>query len=1282
MQKLTRHRLASLACFARPAVLAALAFVAGGGLSGCGDNKPKARLSDGGLCSGSFISPANNATVTAADATGGSCANGFEIVVATSQPDGTSVDLFVGAQKAATAAVSGAEVHFTGVILSEGPNMLKATFGSGASSCTLPEATVTVSCNLPTCTVTKPVIDATHVALNGVPVAMGGNRASAAGSPYQVEFDVMTNIEDGQTVQLRVTPMAAAANTAVIEGTAVSGKVVFAGVPLVPDGNYTVQAVCTNRAGSVGRSTPGMYPVDSTAPALTISSPANGHFFAPGELDPVTHTFPVCAQTPDKDATALPAALGAATKNLSAAIGTAAPDATNGYVAVLATGTDSCINVPCTSSTPIDLTVTLKDAAGNATTKIITQVSCATDLPGVTIVTPTSDTTVNSTPPFSDVTQHLLAATSSNTRKDQNVTQPGAQFTVVACADKAGMATLYAGATGGALNGIAGPIATVAAVAGDNCPNGFSQVARFPGASLPDSQENADGSLSVATELRVDVLTATTAVGSSQPVIIWVESSAPNIQQSIPNPLCGLIHQGTTNWTTPIRLLSTAPAVTLTVTNSGVPTDYVPTNWTNGFANFSAVTFLLGISQVAAVATDPAGNSGALMAPCTVTVGTPPIVTFVTPMTTNTLCAVGSTSGSCIPDGDGATPGWQGNLDVTVTVSGIPNPTGTVDFTAGTTDLGMVAIDNTGHARLGNVTIPDGKGVVLTAATSDISGQGIGTTSETLIVDTVPPDRVAAVTATVTNRRQTTIHLAWTAPGDVGQSVFSYVVKASKSPFTTANFDAAATISYTGSPAAPGAADGIDATSLLIENNYYFAVASVDAAGNRGTIATAGPSIAHFNMKVLVPPAGGPTNERFGAAMDGVADVNGDGKSDILVGTISGQRVYIFNGSAAFNTVTAPTTVITGQANVGFGRQFIDVGDIDADGKDDYAISAPLLGNGKIYIFKGRASWNPTYTADSDADYILDLGASYAATSFGASLTRLGDFNGDGVDDFAASAFGFNGNRGRVVVILGRSGFTAAGLNLQTIDGDTAYPGGFFGASILGIGRLYANTAGTTLVAAATNAGTNTRGRVYAFHGIPGTTATVNAISADNFVEGPVDNGIYGTFLGLVGPLAGVPGLAITTGRATALGNGVVDIHFGSTIAGPFSASPLRFTDSLATGASDVFGRVIGGCAFAGTSITSSLIGDGKPDLIMTPVLESGGDASRIYLVDGARLFAITSPADVVTNADVILPLPSDWKSLPLQRNAMIRDLDGDGYGDFAIGENISTGVGRLAVFW
>jgi hypothetical protein len=1277
MHTLTRHGLSSLTRLARAALVAALGVIAGGALVDCGDNKPKARMNtdggaDGGLCSGSFISPANNATVTAANAVGGSCANGFEIVVATSQPDGTSVDLFVGAQRAATATVSGAEVHFMGVVLSEGANVLKATFSASCSTM----ATVTASCNLPTCTITKPVIDATHVALNGVPVAMNGNRASAVGSPYQVEFDVTTNIEDGQTVQLRVTPMAAAANTAVIEGTAVSGKVVFAGVPLVPDGNYTVQAVCTNKAGAVGRSTSGMYPVDSTAPVLTISSPANGHYFAPGEIP--NGTFPVCAQTPDKDATALPAALGAAAKNLSVAVGTAAPDATNGYVAVTATGTDACVNVTCTSSTPIDLNVTLKDAAGNSTTKTITQISCATNLPGVTIVAPTSDTTANDPVPFNDVSQHVLAATSSNARKDLDPNKPGAQFNVVACADKSGKATLFAGSMGGTLTAVAGPVDTAPAGAGDGCPNGFPNVAKFLSATLPDSQENADETLAKATELRVDLTTPASATGSSAAVDLWIDSSAPNIQPYLPNPLCGLIHQSATDWTTTVQLLSTTAAVTLVVNSPSGSMSYPTGSRMSTFNTFPNVTFFQGVNQVTATGSDAAGNLGVLTSPCSVTVGTPPIVTFTAPTSNNTLCASVSTTGTCVADADGVMTGWQGNLAVNVTVAGVPAQTGMVTFTAGGTPLGTASIDTSGNAQLANVTIPDGKAVAIAATTTDIGGNGMGTATETLIVDTVVPDAVAVITPTVTNRRQTTFHLTWNAPADSGQPVTSYLIKVSKTAITPANFNAAANVVYTGSPSAPGAIDGIDVVDRLIENNYYFAVAALDAAGNRSAVVSAGPAIAKFNLKVL----SGSGAESFSYSVEGVADLNGDGKSEILVGANNGQNAYIFNGSANFASVTAPSVVISGPASSGFGRQFIDIGDIDADGKDDFAISAPLAPNGRVYIFRGRTTWNPTYSADTDADYKIELDSSYAGAFFGACLTRLGDFNGDGIDDFAIGSFRYNAGRGRVVIVLGKAGFSGAAPDIMTIDGDPAFPAGLFGRVVVGIGTFYTATQGTSLVVGAPVSAPNGRGRVYSFRGRPGTSgAFVANTAADNFIDGPIDNAGYGSSLALVGGLAGVPGVALSAGLNTALGAGVVDLYYGSSTVGPFGVAPLRFTDSLASG-TDTFGWLVMGSALPGTSTTVSVIGDGKPDLVMLPFTESGGGPARVYIVDGARFATLPSPTNVVTGADVILPLPPDWKAVSLQRNGLIRDLDGDGYADFAIGENLANTAGRLAVYW
>ncbi len=105
-------------------------------------------------------------------------------------------------------------------------------------------------------------------------------------------------------------------------------------------------------------------------------------------------------------------------------------------------------------------------------------------------------------------------------------------------------------------------------------------------------------------------------------------------------------------------------------------------------------------------------------------------------------------------------------------------------------------------------------------------------------------------------------------------------------------------------------------------------------------------------------------------------------------------------------------------------------------------------------------------------------------------------------------------------MILGRAGFSAANLNVQVIDGDPAYTTGAFGVAVLGMGRLYVNTSGSTLVVAANNAGVNGRGRVYAFHGIAGSSTTLTAVNADNFIEGPIDSGNYGSALGLMGPIA------------------------------------------------------------------------------------------------------------------------------------------------------------------
>ena len=261
------------------------------------------------------------------------------------------------------------------------------------------------------------------------------------------------------------------------------------------------------------------------------------------------------------------------------------------------------------------------------------------------------------------------------------------------------------------------------------------------------------------------------------------------------------------------------------------------------------------------------------------------------------------------------------------------------------------------------------------------------------------------LTATVLVRRQTSFRLAWTAPGSNGQRVAGYVVRVAKVPITEANFGdvtgVVRDVLYSGTPAAPGSPDGLDVGNLFIENDYYFAVAAVDSGSNRGPIsATTVAARATFNALSLAGTNG--ATEQFGYQFDpGDADTNGI--SDLLVGSFTGKRAYLYLNNLNAPAMTASVT-FTGDATTtaSFGRGVAFIGDIDDDGMEDSAISDRGT-SAHIYIYKGRQTW-PAAMSNTDASAVITVDATYDGSIFGASMARLGDFNGDGVDDFAVGA--------------------------------------------------------------------------------------------------------------------------------------------------------------------------------------------------------------------------------------------------------------------------------------
>ncbi|MCA9729746.1 MAG: FG-GAP repeat protein, partial [Candidatus Eisenbacteria bacterium] len=140
-------------------------------------------------------------------------------------------------------------------------------------------------------------------------------------------------------------------------------------------------------------------------------------------------------------------------------------------------------------------------------------------------------------------------------------------------------------------------------------------------------------------------------------------------------------------------------------------------------------------------------------------------------------------------------------------------------------------------------------------------------------------------------------------------------------------------------------------------------------------------------------------------AVDG--DVNGDGYSDVLVGdtgaNLGGQQVGAvhawFGGPGGFS-VSPNATWYGPEPSVGFGNGITYAGDLDFDGKSDFAVAEQ-----SEIEFEQQG----VYVVASRHPGVLTLVASDIGTQVGAGIAGTGDVNADGVPDLAIGAPGFGG---------------------------------------------------------------------------------------------------------------------------------------------------------------------------------------------------------------------------------------------------------------------------------